>query len=257
MSLKFKIIKEFRIIDLLKVYILSKIKVEKLIKIKLQKRTLYIRTNSSDFSVICSSFIKDELSLAQKLYTKNFSGLIIDAGGYIGTAAIKLSEFFPRSKIISLEPSNENFKLLKRNTEKYRNIIPIQAALVDKKSKKIKLLDRNTGKCGFTIIRNPADCKKTNYIQEITPMTIYEIQKKFRKKINILKMDIEGSEKSIFDNNKNILENIDVIIVELHDRIISGCLNSFKFFSKKRWYFKSENEKYLSLKKFYKNKLVI
>lgn len=254
MLLKLKIIKEFRIVDLLKIYIFTKIKIEKVIKIKLKKKTLYMRTNSSDFSVICSSFIKDEFSPAEKLYPKNFSGLIVDAGGYIGTAAIKLSEFFPRSKVISLEPSNENFKLLKKNTEKYKNIISINAALVDKKYKKIKLLDRNTGKCGFTIIRDPADCEKTNYIQEITSITIYEIQKKFRKKINILKMDIEGSEKSILDNNKNILENIDVVIVELHDRIISGCLDSFKFFSKKRWYFKSENEKYISLKRFYKNK---
>ena len=49
-------------------------------------------------------------------------GLIIDAGGYLGTAAIAFSEAYPDATVVTIEPSPENFALLVQNTAAYPNI---------------------------------------------------------------------------------------------------------------------------------------
>ena len=64
------------------------------------------------------------------LYPRAVEGVIIDAGGYIGTAALTLSELFHKAHILFIEASSANFELLKRNVANSPNIQPIRAALV-------------------------------------------------------------------------------------------------------------------------------
>ena len=46
--------------------------------------------------------------------------------------------------------------------------------------------------------------------------------------IDLLKIDIEGSEKEIFDLNcKGWLAATKAILIELHDRYVPGCSNAF------------------------------
>ena len=45
--------------------------------------------------------------------------------------------------------------------------------------------------------------------------------------IDILKIDIEGAEKSIFENDTKWLSIVDHLMVELHDRYVDGCSMSF------------------------------
>jgi hypothetical protein len=41
--------------------------------------------------------------------------------------------------------------------------------------------------------------------------------------IDILKVDIEGSEKEVFENSSTWIDRIRVIVIELHDRYKKGC----------------------------------
>ena len=47
----------------------------------------------------------------------------------MGTAAIVFSEMYPKAKIITIEPSLDNFDILQRNIAKYKNIKAIHGAL--------------------------------------------------------------------------------------------------------------------------------
>ena len=63
----------------------------------------------------------------------------------------------------------------------------------------------------------------------IDSMTIEDIlQLANADKINILKLDIEGSEKEIFSNSDNWINKVDMIIIELHDRFKPGCKEAFE-----------------------------
>ena len=44
-----------------------------------------------------------------------------------------------------------------------------------------------------------------------------------RNQIDILKLDIEGSERELFSKNTDWLDHVSVIIIELHDRFQPGC----------------------------------
>ena len=47
------------------------------------------------------------------------------------------------------------------------------------------------------------------------------------EKIDILKIDIEGAEREVFMDSSSWIKKIDVLIIELHDRLKSGCSRSF------------------------------
>ena len=45
--------------------------------------------------------------------------------------------------------------------------------------------------------------------------------------IDVLKIDIEGAEKEVFENSSNWIDRVRIIIAELHDHIKSGCSAAF------------------------------
>lgn len=74
--------------------------------------------------------------------------VIIDGGGNIGLAAIFFARKFPSAKIITIEPSAENFDVLKANVAPYPSIVPVHAALWNE-SGMIDLVDPGSGNWGF------------------------------------------------------------------------------------------------------------
>ena len=45
--------------------------------------------------------------------------------------------------------------------------------------------------------------------------------------IDVLKMDIEGAEKEVFENATPWIDKVGILIVELHERLKPGCSRSF------------------------------
>lgn len=198
------------------------------IKRKGFKFPFYIRNNTSDVYVY-SEIIE---SLEYNFIASQEPKVIIDAGGNIGLTAIYFARKYPSAKIISIEPEENNFKLLKENTKNYDNIIPLQLALWYKVGE-IILLDTGLDNWGF-MTEDSANYHKIN-----TPM----IQKKHTVKtitiegllndynidmIDILKLDIEGAEKEIFENHDLWIDRVRSIIVELHEKMKPGCYSAFK-----------------------------
>ena len=64
-----------------------------------------------------------------------------------------------------------------------------------------------------------------------------------------MKLDIEGSEKMIFENDKDILNDINIIIVELHRKINQDIEEVFFSFAKDRLNFSLGVDKIVSVKK--------
>lgn len=156
--------------------------------------------------------------------------LIIDAGEYIGTSSVRLSQLFKNNKIISIEPFEEDYHIMLKNIEKYKNIIPINSAFVSSNyTDEIFLYKSKTGAWGNNILKNTFDNRNLDAIKKVNKIDLKSLLNQY-KKIGILKLDIEGSEKMIFENDKNILEDIDIIIVELHKKIHQDIDKTFFFF---------------------------
>ncbi len=187
------------------------------------KTPIHIRMNTSDVPTFSQIFIHKEYDFPINFQPK----LIIDAGANVGYAAIWFANQFPNSQIIAVEPEKSNFDLLKINTSKYKNIKLVNAAIWSKQTN-LKLVKSHfpwSGHWDFQI-------KETKHQNQnsLKAVTIGDILKQTsRQTIDILKIDIEGSEKEIFSNHnsQSWLEKTKMIIIELHDRYQPGCSKIF------------------------------
>lgn len=187
-------------------------------KSELAEYPIFLRYPSTDLSTYKQVF---------EDYSYKFSfnyepQVIIDAGANIGLASIYFANIYPNAKIISLEPEKNNFEMLKKNVVNYKNIIPINAALWSK-NEEIYIIDNNKGNDSFQVSKdNVQDPQKIDAFTVDKIMEMFDLQK-----IDILKIDIEGAEKEVFENPITWINNINAIAIELHERLKSGCNRSF------------------------------
>lgn len=92
---------------------------------------IYVRRGTPDLAVAMDS-LGGEFDELGDLIDPSFSGLIIDAGAYIGSASLAFHRLFPRARILALEPDPENLRVLHKNMSEIPEIVPIAAALVGK-----------------------------------------------------------------------------------------------------------------------------
>ena len=177
-----------------------------------------LRKNTTDSLVFRDIFINKELKLPIQIYPS----VIIDAGAYIGLSSLYFAAKYPKAKIIAIEPAKENYLKLKENTFHQENIFLENNGLYFKDCL-LKVENRGTGHWGFKSV------EVQNGEYDIKAVTLESIIEKYNlKKIDILKIDIEGSEKPLFSQNyENWLGMVDVVIIELHDNIDPECSQVF------------------------------
>ena len=186
---------------------------------------IYFRPRSVDVHTFREIFLRNEYDI--KLPSTNSPTVIIDAGANIGFTTLFFAKKYPMATIFSLEPNQENFELLTRNTSRYPNIKPIQAALWDKIGT-IEILDNGYGARGFIVEETQGKERSANAIESMKAITLESLVQEFKlNSIDILKMDIEGSEKEVFSGNyETWLSITKCLIIELHDRMKEGCSQS-------------------------------
>ncbi len=214
----YKIVGVFGICTLLLAYYTKDIK---LFKINFNQTDVKLRMPSTDVWVYKQIFIDEEYKFTLIKQPK----VIIDAGANIGLASIYFANLFPEAKIIALEPERKNFELLSINVKQFTNIIPIQGALWSHDTT-INICDVGLGDWGFMTSEENMVNNKFEY--QVQAFSVDSLMKKYDfKYIDILKIDIEGAEKEVFMDTTKWLNNIDSLIVELHDRMKSGCSRAF------------------------------
>lgn len=125
-------------------------------------------------------------------YIKNLppksSQCFVDAGSYIGTEAIYFAKLSPKNFVIALEPDLDNYQKLLTNISlnNVKNILPINAGLW-KSSGHVKFSSNGNEMSGVLF----GNDRKSTRVKTITLDCIYQ---KIHRKIDYVKMDIEGAE---------------------------------------------------------------
>jgi FkbM family methyltransferase len=200
----------------------QKIKSAKLLQFNCPKtycHPIYLRRGASDFPVF-------ESVLVQRCYDIDYGAspkIIFDCGANIGLTTVFYANRFPEAKIISVEPEADNFQLLKRNTEHYPNVRIYQNGLWNKTAC-LKIEDRGYGTWGFMVNEAPEGSPGA-----IKAVSIPELMRQQQcNGIDILKIDIEGSEKELFESDyETWLPKVKTLVIELHDRMREGAALSF------------------------------
>lgn len=185
------------------------------IKVKTIKYPFKIRAgNNADSSTFNEVILRKEYTLNLQFTPKT----IIDGGANIGLTSLFFINQYPDSQIIAIEPATDNYGILKENVSPYLNVIPIQSAIWSGKTN-LKVIDNGRGANGYTVEEAKEVDKDT-----FTAIGIVDIMKKQNwERIDILKLDIEGSEKQVFEKDYEYwLPRTKVLIVETHDRFVKG-----------------------------------
>lgn len=176
-----------------------------------------LRVDTSDFCAY-----KDVLVCRDRAYDPELPGfepkVIVDAGAQIGMASILLARKYPSAKIIAVEPEPSNFAALVQNTAFYNNILPVQAALW-KADGEVRLgVSRAHPKGAFEVVESG--------IERVRAVSMETLMRETGiSSIDLLKVDIEGAEREVFEAAPWI-NRVRVIAIELHDRIKPGCRSS-------------------------------
>ncbi len=203
-----------------------------------------LRSGTPDFSVAIESLGR-ELDAVTCGHAHEPAALIIDAGGYIGTAAMKLATAYPDCRIICIEPSSENIELLRINVAAYPNVTVLKAALAATVSE-VALRDPGRRQWGFTIV---AETSRNDAVLETVATTTIEaiLSEHGFDRVFILKLDVEGAEVELFGNSAGWMPRTDIVVVELHEWIVEGSEASFHAATRDRVNRSLDGEKVLSL----------
>lgn len=199
-----------------------------------EKRRIYLRVGTSDPEIVGQIFVDKAFSLANFprldelkhwLAACRSSGkrpLIIDAGANIGLSALSFYAQISDATVVAIEPDPENFALLVANTED-TPILPLPAALGGA-SGRVTVIDPGRGEWG---IQTMAGTASTGDIL-VPVVTVDEIIAVFSdiSRPCVVKIDIEGFETEVFGAGGEWLDQVPLVIVELHDWMLPGARTS-------------------------------
>jgi FkbM family methyltransferase len=132
--------------------------------------------------------------------------IVIDVGANIGYYTLIFAQLVGKTgKVFAFEPESKNFEILKKNVKinNYNNVI-VEQKIISDKSGKMKLFISDSDIVGHRI-QQMGNFKK---FIEVESVTLDEHMKKLNldKKINFIKIDVEGAEPKVLQGAKKILE---------------------------------------------------
>lgn len=204
--------KNFSLVDAIK--IVRSIKNEKEVVILKKDGPLYLRKNSKDTETFEEIYIDLIYNTELHIYPHK----IIDAGANVGLAARFFKKKYREAQIVSLEIDASNCEMIHKNNTHNKDVIVLQKALYFKKDY-FKITDPFNATNSFTIEQGTKDD------HTISSTTVDEIMAEQNwDGVDLLKMDIEGAELEIFQNDvSKWLPQVQVLMIETHDRMRPHC----------------------------------
>ena len=195
-----------------------------------EDRDFYFRPQSSDAQVVNQIFRLLEFDISKLSRFRNLEDflnkaraagkrpLIVDGGANIGAASVYFSAQCRDALIVAIEPEASNYQLLVENT-KGMPVLPLPCALAAR-PQRMRIIDAGLGNWGFrtTAVKNDEATE-----DDVSCVTIDEIFTAHDDCFPfIVKIDIEGGEKELFQQHTEWIGRTPLIIIELHDWMLPG-----------------------------------
>ena len=140
--------------------------------------------------------------------SKNNNPFIIDCGANIGISVIYFKQLYPDAEILAFEPDTSIYKLLNHNVKIFAlsDVTLVEKAVWNEDT---ILKFYSEGADGGRAATN-VDMEKIIEVEAV------RLKKFLTRKVDFLKIDIEGAETEVLEDIKDVLINVDKIFVEYH-----------------------------------------
>lgn len=193
-----------------------------------QDRDIYMRYATSDPAMFHQIFIFREYTCIDNLDEPRF---IIDAGANVGYASVYFLNKYPNAQIVAIEPDEENFNICRKNLSVYQERASVIKSGVWSHETALTVCNEDgREKCAVQV----KECEEGE-TPDIYAIDIDSLLKKDNvTTIDLLKMDIEGSETVVFSKNyQNWLAKVKNIVIELHgpecEQALFKALSPYKY----------------------------
>lgn len=188
---------------------------------KYSQHPVLARAKSSDLFVFDQIFVDREYRCLDELHDIR---TIIDAGANVGYSSAYLLTRYPQAKVIAIEPDGANFALLEQNLAKFGDRVhTVQGALwsedttLDFSESFQDVGDEWARQVGTSADGNGA----------IPAMSIASLLDKYGwDNVDLLKMDIEGAEETVFSSpDLGWMDRVGAMVIEIHGPACRAALD--------------------------------
>lgn len=153
-------------------------------------------------------------------YVPKPGDVVVDGGAFVGFFTVLAAKLVgPTGKVLSFEPDPANYEMLLRNIKlnDLNNVIPVQAALLDRES----TLLLNAGGGEDSALEVYAFSKE--HLIEVQVVRLdHEVRRLGIDRVDFIKLDIEGSEGPCLLGSSEILANNEVHLAIASYHLVDG-----------------------------------
>jgi FkbM family methyltransferase len=149
--------------------------------------------------------------------------LIVDCGSNIGASVLWFSTRYPKAHILAIEPAPDNFELLRRNCAHLD--ADLRQAGIAAEDGFAHLADPGEGTLAYRTIPTADEAE----VSLLSLSTLLASKPSTAYVPFLLKLDIEGAEKTLFDGDCSVVDQFPLIVMEPHDWLLPGQLTSHGF----------------------------
>lgn len=152
---------------------------------------------------------------------------IIDAGAHVGLSTLALLEQCPHAQVLCVEPNAANVPLLRGNLRAYADRTQVVTGALLDRSGPADLVRGGHSWAGRVVSRAESDAARSgdsgavSRTEEATAVRGYTLADVMAQAgfsdLDLLKLDIEGSEAGILGSATSPLQQVGMIIAELHE----------------------------------------
>lgn len=177
----------------------------------------FIKLSFRNWKEACNIFWNLFIRGEYKFEATNSPPLILDCGSHIGISVLYFKKRFPKAKITAFEPNPNTFSLLKLNVKQnnLKDINLVNAALTNREGEIDFFVSegKDIWSWGDSAVINKWYNPKTYKTIKVPSVRLSSF---IKKRVDLIKLDVEGSEEIVLREISPKLHIVDQIIIEFH-----------------------------------------
>lgn len=180
--------------------------------LRIGERDFPVRMRKSDIYTVAEILHERQYALETRLAPEP---LIIDAGANIGISALWFLAHHPGARLTCFEPGSANFDLLRQNIGRYPDTVLEQAALGLEDGELLLNLSGHGAMHSVKEAENAVGSEPTRGVR----LDSY-LEGRGIERIDLLKLDVEGSELDALRGLGEHIRRVEVIAGEMHESLV-------------------------------------